>query len=47
MDFLDSFEEDDLIVIQELLSLKWDDRELYREILSDPTLLEDFFAAPR
>ena len=35
MDFMDTLEERDIIIIQELLELKWDDRSTYRRILSD------------
>ena len=47
MDFLDTLEEDDIRIIQDLRALKWDDRGRYRKILLNPTLLEDYFAARR
>ena len=47
MDFLDTLEEDDIRIIQDLLGLEWDDRGRYRKILLNPTLLEDYFAVGR
>ena len=45
MNFLGTLEEGDIILIQALLELKWDDRSTYRRILSDPVLVEEFIAS--
>ena len=47
MEFLDTLEEDDLGIMQQLLDLKWEDRGRFMGILSDPSKLRDHFNSSR